>query len=318
MSGPKPTLNTIARMSPRVDLCRRRQPRPYTSNCCRNWRIETTASWSSSSRATSDIRWRLPRAWIWPRATRSSSSMQICRTRPEVIHEFVAKWREGYDVVFAIRKQREGETWLKLTTAKYFYRLLRYFTKTDIPADVGDFRLLSRRAADALRGLREHDRFVRGLVSWIGFRQTGIYYERDRRFAGKTKYSWRQDDLVRHGRIDLVLDRAAAAGDLAGLRNGLCRRTLPGQRHRSMVGRELRSQGWATIMVGLLFIGSVQLICLGIIGEYIGRVFVATQGPAAVFGRPRLSRGRRVSSGRNRRGPDAFRRGRRSLAWHTP
>ena len=196
---------------------------------------------------------------------------------PEVIHEFVAKWREGYDVVFAIRKQREGETWLKLATAKYFYRLLRFFTKTDIPADVGDFRLLSRRAADALRGLREHDRFVRGLVSWIGFRQTGIYYERDRRFAGTTKYSWRKmfsfatDALTSFStaplRSAMWLGYATAFAAVLYLASVIV---------QWWVG--ITVQGWATIMVGLLFIGSVQLICLGIIGEYIGRVFVATKG----------------------------------------
>jgi polyisoprenyl-phosphate glycosyltransferase len=196
---------------------------------------------------------------------------------PEVIHEFVKKWREGFDVVFAIRRQRDGETWLKLTTAKYFYRLLRFFTKTDIPADVGDFRLLSRRAAVALRGLREHDRFVRGLVSWIGFRQTGVYYERDRRFAGTTKYSWRKmisfatDALTSFStaplRLATWLGYATAFAAVLYLASVIV---------QWWVG--ITVQGWATIMVGLLFIGSVQLICLGIIGEYIGRVFVASKG----------------------------------------
>jgi dolichol-phosphate mannosyltransferase len=196
---------------------------------------------------------------------------------PEVIHEFVAKWREGYDVVYAIRKQREGETWLKIITAKYFYRLLRFFTKTEIPADVGDFRLLSRRAAEALRQLREHDRFVRGLVSWIGFQQTGIYYERDRRFAGTTKYSWRKmfsfatDALTSFStaplRLATWLGYATAFAAVLYLASVIV---------QWWVG--ITVQGWATIMVGLLFIGSVQLICLGIIGEYIGRVFVATKG----------------------------------------
>jgi dolichol-phosphate mannosyltransferase len=196
---------------------------------------------------------------------------------PEVIQEFVAKWRDGYDVVYAIRKQREGETWLKLATAKYFYRLLRYFTKTDIPADVGDFRLLSRRAAAALRQLREHDRFVRGLVSWIGFPQTGVYYERDRRFAGTTKYSWRKmmsfatDALTSFStaplRLATWLGYATACAAVLYLASVVV---------QWWIG--ITVHGWATIMVGLLFIGSVQLICLGIIGEYVGRVFVASKG----------------------------------------
>lgn len=195
---------------------------------------------------------------------------------PEVIQEFVAKWREGYDVVYAVRNRREGETWLKLATAKYFYRLLRFFTKTDIPADVGDFRLLSQRAAVALRGLREHDRFVRGLVSWIGFKQIGISYERDRRFAGTTKYSWRKmfsfatDALTSFStaplRLATWLGYASAFAAVVYLAIVVV---------QWWIGMTV--QGWATIMVGLLFIGSVQLICLGIIGEYIGRVFVATK-----------------------------------------
>jgi dolichol-phosphate mannosyltransferase len=195
---------------------------------------------------------------------------------PEVIQEFVAKWREGYDVVYAIRKRRDGETWMKLATAKYFYRLLRFLTKTEIPADVGDFRLLSRRAAAALRGLREHDRFVRGLVSWIGFEQIGVYYERDRRYAGSTKYSWRKmiafatDALTSFStaplRLATWLGYATAFAAVLYLASVIV---------QWWVG--ITVQGWATIMVGLLFVGSVQLICLGIIGEYIGRVFVATK-----------------------------------------
>jgi len=111
---------------------------------------------------------------------------------PEVIPEMVAKWREGFDVVYGVRKRREGEGRLKLWTAAAFYRLLRRFTNIEIPVDVGDFRLISARAAQYLRQLREKDRFVRGLVSWIGFKQTGVYYERDPRLAGETKYPYRK------------------------------------------------------------------------------------------------------------------------------
>jgi dolichol-phosphate mannosyltransferase len=196
---------------------------------------------------------------------------------PEVIHQFVAKWREGYDVVYAVRKRRKGETRMKLATAKYFYRLLRFLTKTEIPADVGDFRLLGRRAAVALRGLREHDRFVRGLVSWIGFQQIGIYYERDQRYAGTTKYSWRKmisfatDALTSFSTAPLRL--ATWLGYFTAF---VAVMYLASVFVQWWVG--ITVPGFATTMVALLFIGSVQLICLGIIGEYIGRVFVATKG----------------------------------------
>jgi dolichol-phosphate mannosyltransferase len=165
---------------------------------------------------------------------------------------------------------------MKLATAKAFYRALWFFTKTDIPMDVGDFRLLSRRAAVALRGIREHDRFVRGLVSWIGFAQTGVYYERDRRYAGVTKYTWRKmigfatDALTSFSTAPLRL--ATLVGYLTALAASLYLASVLVQWWNGITVR-----GWATIMVAMLFIGSIQLICLGIIGEYIGRIFVATK-----------------------------------------
>jgi dolichol-phosphate mannosyltransferase len=109
---------------------------------------------------------------------------------PVVIADMVAKWREGFDVVYGVRAGRDGEGRMKLLTASVFYRLLNRITKIHIPVDVGDFRLMSRRAADHLRQLREHDRFVRGLVSWIGFKQTSVSYHREKRFAGETKYPY--------------------------------------------------------------------------------------------------------------------------------
>src|SRR5262245_48252623 len=111
---------------------------------------------------------------------------------PEVIPEFVTKWREGFEVVYGVRAKRDGESKMKLFTAAAFYRLLRRIIKLDIPVDVGDFRLMSRRVVDEFMKLREKDRFVRGLVSWVGFKQTGVHYLRDKRFAGETKFPYRK------------------------------------------------------------------------------------------------------------------------------
>jgi dolichol-phosphate mannosyltransferase len=191
---------------------------------------------------------------------------------PEVIRDFVAKWHEGHDVVYGVRAHREGETRAKLATARAFYRLLRRFTNVEIPVDVGDFRLMSRRATDQFRKLREKDRFVRGLVSWLGFSQVGVEYSREARQAGTTKYPYRKmakfaiDGITSFSSAPLKL--ASWLGYLASILAFLYLASVFIQ--KAMGGTV---QGWATIMVGLLFLGGVQLICLGIIGEYIGRIF---------------------------------------------
>lgn len=191
---------------------------------------------------------------------------------PELIPQMVKKWEEGYDVVYGVRKRRTGEGRFKRWTAAMFYRLLRAFTNIEIPVDVGDFRLISARAAVEFRKLREKDRFVRGLVSWIGFRQVGIQYERDSRFAGETKYPFRKmfkfaiDGITSFSSLPLKL--ASWLGYLASLLAFLYLISVFVQR---AMGYTI--EGWATIMVAMLFLGGVQLICLGIIGEYIGRIF---------------------------------------------
>lgn len=196
---------------------------------------------------------------------------------PEVIPRMVAKWREGYDVVYGVRAKREGETKFKLVTASLFYRLLSRVTNIEIPMDVGDFRLLSRRAADQLRGMRENDRFVRGLVSWIGFRQTGVEYDRDRRQAGETKYPFRKmlkfalDGITSFSTMPLKL-----AMWLGYATSGLAFLYLISVFIQKWMG--ITIQGWATIMVAVLFLGGVQLICIGIVGEYIGRIFTEIKG----------------------------------------
>ncbi len=191
---------------------------------------------------------------------------------PEVVADMVAKWRDGYDVVYAKRSVREGERKLKLLTASAFYRLLSRLVSIKIPVDVGDFRLMSRRAADEMRRLREKDRFVRGLVSWIGFRQTAIEFRRAERHAGETKYPFSKmlkfaiDGITSFSTVPLKL--ATWLGYAASLFAFLYLASVFVQK---LIG--ITIDGWATIMVAVLFLGGVQLICLGILGEYIGRIF---------------------------------------------
>lgn len=191
---------------------------------------------------------------------------------PEVIGDMVEKWREGFDVVYGRRARREGEGPVKLATAKVFYRLLRRITRVDIPADVGDFRLISRRVADQLRTMREKDRFVRGLVSWIGLKQTDVVYHRDSRFAGETKYPYRKmirfalDGITSFSTVPLRM--ASWLGWAVSFLAFLYMLSVPIQWLF-----DITVPGFSTIMVAVLFIGGVQLISIGIIGEYIGRIF---------------------------------------------
>lgn len=196
---------------------------------------------------------------------------------PEVIPRMVEKWREGHDVVYGVRSRRAGESTLKLATASAFYRILRAMTKVDIPVDVGDFRLMSRRATDQLKGMREQDRFVRGLVSWIGFDQTGVEYEREARFAGETKYPFRKmfkfalDGITSFSTVPLRL--ATWLGYAASVFAFVYLASVFVQK---WMGQTV--DGWATIMVAMLFLGGTQLICLGIMGEYLGRIFTEIKG----------------------------------------
>lgn len=191
---------------------------------------------------------------------------------PELIAQLIAKWREGNDVVYARRAVRKGETQFKLVTAAAFYRILRAVANIDIPPDVGDFRLISARVAEQLRAMREKDRFIRGLVSWVGFKQSFIMYERDERYAGETKYPLAKmlkfafDGLTSFSSAPLRL--ATWMGYVASALAFLYLISVFVQ-----VALGLTIEGWATIMVAVLFLGGVQLICVGILGEYLGRVF---------------------------------------------
>jgi dolichol-phosphate mannosyltransferase len=191
---------------------------------------------------------------------------------PEVIAGLVQKWRDGYDVVYARRATRKGETAFKLLTAAVFYRMLRSIANVDIPPDVGDFRLISARVADQLRAMREKDRFIRGMVSWVGFPQSYVMYNRDERHAGKTKYPLAKmikfafDGLTSFSSAPLRV--ATWVGYLSSALAFLYLFSVFVQ-----VWLGITVEGWATIVVAVLFLGGVQLICLGILGEYLGRVF---------------------------------------------
>jgi polyisoprenyl-phosphate glycosyltransferase len=191
---------------------------------------------------------------------------------PEVIALMVEQWRQGFDVIYGVRSDRADETLLKLWTASMFYKLLGRLTNIHIPPNVGDFRLMSRRVIDQLKILREKDRFVRGLVSWVGFKQTGVTYQRDARYAGETKYPFRKmlkfsfDGITSFSTIPLKI--STWMGSITAI---LAVLYLISVFIQWQLGYTV--QGWATIMVALLFLGSVQLLCLGVIGEYLGRIF---------------------------------------------
>jgi dolichol-phosphate mannosyltransferase len=191
---------------------------------------------------------------------------------PEVIGAMVEQWLAGFDVVYGVRGERDGEKAMKLITASAFYRLLERLTSIKIPPNVGDFRLMSRRAVEQFKLLREKDRFVRGLVSWIGFKQTGIVYNRDRRYAGVTKYPYRK--MIKFA-FDGITSFSSAPLKIATW-SGYGTSVLAFLYLASVFVQKLMGytvEGWATIMVAMLFLGGVQLVCLGILGEYLGRVF---------------------------------------------
>jgi polyisoprenyl-phosphate glycosyltransferase len=193
---------------------------------------------------------------------------------PEVILDFLAKWRDGYDVVYGVRTEREGETAFKLWTAKFFYRFINKLSDTPIPLDTGDFRLMDRRVVDALLSMPERDRYVRGMVSWLGFSQTAAPYRRAPRVAGVTKFSlfkmlrFAFDGIFSFSILPLRLATwtgvAASALAVFGIIAVLLERFL---------GVEGMVKGWSSTIIAELFIGGVQLICMGIIGEYVGRIY---------------------------------------------
>jgi len=197
---------------------------------------------------------------------------------PEVILDLIAKWREGYQVVYAVRAEREGETWFKKITAAFFYRLIDRITDVRIPVDTGDFRLMDRKVVNVLNKMREHHRFLRGMSSWVGFKQVGVPYRRAARFAGTTKYPFRK--MLKFALTAITsfsyfpLQVATYLGFIAA---GLSILAIPVViLVRAFTYTELMGQ--ATTLIAVLFFGGVQLISLGILGEYIGRIYDEVKG----------------------------------------
>jgi len=170
---------------------------------------------------------------------------------PEVILDMIAKWRAGYEVVYAVRAEREGENWFKMATASLFYRIIYKITDVNIPLDAGDFRLLDRSVVDILNRMRERHRFLRGMSVWVGFRQTGVNYRRATRYSGTTKYPFRK--MAKFATDAITSFSYFLTGSQAFF-------------------------GQATTLIAVLLLGGVQLISLGILGEYIGRLYDEAKG----------------------------------------
>ena len=197
---------------------------------------------------------------------------------PELIGQLIDKWREGYDVVYATRRSRKGETWLKKTTAKAFYYTVAKLIRIDIPANTGDFRLLDRRVVNALKRMPEKSRFMKGLFSWVGYKQTSILFDRDPRHLGKTSWNyWKLWNFALNGIISfssLPLKIWSYVGFVISFISLIYASFL--------VIRTLRYgidvPGYASLMVAILFMGGIQLITLGIFGEYLSRLYEEAKG----------------------------------------
>ena len=198
---------------------------------------------------------------------------------PELIPDMVEKWRQGYHVVYAKRTQRQKESWFKRFTAYVFYRLLKQLADVDIPTDTGDFCLMDRQVVDVLNSMPERDRYIRGMRSWIGFQQTAVYFERHPRFAGEVKYTFSKslslaiNGLVSFSKVPLRISTyvgllAAVAAIFMGLLVIYWRIFVP----------QSPLTGFTIILVAIFFLGAVQLVSIGILGEYIGRIYEEVKG----------------------------------------
>jgi len=196
---------------------------------------------------------------------------------PELIPDMISEWKKGFDVVYGERTERPNEGLLKRLTSRAFYQIIHHLSDVEIPQNTGDFRLMDRTVVQAFLTLRERGRFVRGLISWLGFRQTGLYFRRPARQAGKTKYPFTKslklaaDAMVsfssRPLKLATWLGFSASGVALAGIVYALVMRLLT----------DIWVTGWTALFIAVLFMGGVQLICMGIIGEYIGRIYAETK-----------------------------------------
>ncbi len=197
---------------------------------------------------------------------------------PEVIHDLIAKWREGYEVVYAVRKEREGETWFKKTTAALFYRIIYRITDVKIPLDTGDFRLVDRKVVNIMSKMRERHRFLRGIGAWVGFKQIGVEYNRAARFAGETKYPLKKMlKLALNAITGFSYFPLQVATYIGFISAGLSILAIPVVIVLRLISAP-QLTGQATTLIMVLFLGGVQLISIGIIGEYIGRIYDEVKG----------------------------------------
>jgi dolichol-phosphate mannosyltransferase len=208
---------------------------------------------------------------------------------PEVITELLAKWRDGFDVVYAVRKSRAGETWLKKFLAARFYRAFHRMANINVPMDAGDFRLVDRRVVEALRGVRELHRFMRGLTCWVGFRQTAVHYDRAARHAGVTKYPvWKSAHLAWDALTSFsgkplrwMMGMGILISALGGL---LALRVVIGK----VSGHSEAVPGWTSQVTIMLILGGMQLMCLGLLGQYVSRVFEESKKRPLYFVREKI------------------------------
>ena len=197
---------------------------------------------------------------------------------PELVLEMAKKWKEGYEVVYAVRAEREGESWFKLWTASLFYRIIYRITDVKIPLDTGDFRLMDRKVVNVLKSMRERHRFPRGMSAWVGFKQVGVEYKRAARTAGETKYPFRKMFRLALNAITgfsyFPLQVATYIGFFSA---GVAAIAIPVVIYMRVTGSQAFF-GQATTLIAVLFLGGVQLISLGILGEYIGRLYDEAKG----------------------------------------
>ena len=202
---------------------------------------------------------------------------------PELISQLIARWREGYDVVYATRRSRQGDSWLKKISARAFYRTIGRMSHVPIPANTGDFRLLDRRVVEAIKKLPERTRFMKGLFAWVGYKQTSVLFDREPRFSGKTTWNyWKLwnfalDGIISFSFLPLKVWSYVGIGiSFVSLIYALMLvvRTL-------VYGVDV--PGYASLMVAILFLGGIQLITLGVLGEYLGRVYEEVKGRPLYF-----------------------------------
>jgi polyisoprenyl-phosphate glycosyltransferase len=198
---------------------------------------------------------------------------------PEVIGELVERWQAGWKVVHAVRSARRGESWFKLRTAKVFYRFINWLSDVPMVCDAGDFRLMDRQVVEELKGLRERNRYVRGLVAWVGFPQTTVEYEREARFSGTSKYRLKHMVGLATDAVTSFSERPLRLATQAGLVATVASLALVVY---VIVSKLLfpasALPGFASLMIAVVFFGGVQLLCIGLLGEYVGRIYRESKG----------------------------------------